>query len=348
MTNETPLADRIATALTKSGPSADVQALLDETATAVRKAEAILANASRRALSPLTTSKEAAAAKADRETAQFDLERLQNSSAALTKRLRELKEAEKASERDKREAAAIATRDNLVIEIREKVWPALQALAETFARIRANNAELEALRINEHAESIARGVPRNMYIGSGPVPAFINMKIPELAGTQNIWPPRPGPGFDYSAALIKGREERAKAEQAERESWSIYSVTNGGKGTNMILFTCRTGKRGVMDEPVLVEMTDEQAQTARDAGVKAERLDGAAKAWVFAESPSPSLGIPGLPMDMEVPSGVVKVDGRGLTVQMTAEQIAKARKSGIDIKLARAPRVDGVQYLDAA
>jgi hypothetical protein len=242
-TNMTTLEERIATALSEDIASADVEALITETAAAIGAADAAAEEERTKALDPIA-SPDATKARATMEDAAFTRERLRTVLPRLQTRLKQVDAAEYLARWEPDYEQVKAVRDALAAEMREVYPAAVAQLADLFRRMA--ECDSECSRIDglapdgEHrrllgVELTARGVEilwqpdvwiakelrlPNFPRGNDPLYAWPPPPPPLLA-SDFLVPSGPGPNWheDIEARNAARREasDRAFAALKERD-----------------------------------------------------------------------------------------------------------------------------------
>ena len=166
-TAPTDLDDRIAAAFADSAKSEDVASLIGEVEAAAIAVGEMAERARSRALDPVLSAPDVAAARREMDDAEFRRDRMQVAVTKLGVRLGELRAEEEDNRRRATYEQVKTKRDKLAAELIDK-YPAIERqLVDLFARLDANDKEVnylntrlptntERLRL---AELVARGLP---------------------------------------------------------------------------------------------------------------------------------------------------------------------------------------------
>jgi|TARA_R100000501_G_scaffold10060_3_gene19961 hypothetical protein len=332
MTNNPPIADRIAAALTMPGPAADIPPLIDEARSALQAAEKVQTAARKRALDPVSGAKEASVAREEAEAARFEVERFEQCITSLTNRHKRLSTQESEAAREAEERETLKECDALVKDLREQVPPAIDTLVKLNVRIRELNEKMKRLRFRneEFPEPKARDLPGNMYKNNTPIMKLTDIRLPDFYGTTNLWP------IDYQrlnaiehakteeARRASAEASRAAAKAAERTRWQWVMVDNNQCGFAITGLKHREGEFGVRNNLSLFrEMDEAQIEAARKAGCNVSPV--AEKSWTFKLT-NPAGG-PYVPIKTN--DETVQVSRDGLSADLTREQLADAREAGV-------------------
>jgi hypothetical protein len=197
---------RIARAFNGAG-SSEIAATLEQATAAIATATADADQARKRALDPLVTAGELAAARTAMDDARFLHERLTAAVSRLRQRLAEVQASEDQARRLARYHDLERGRDQLAAELRA-LYPALAAkLTELLTRIAANDQAIAHLNRNAgpsgqppllSAELVARDLPGFATPVAGgfavPIPRLTEeVRLPSFAATVNdryLWPPQ--------------------------------------------------------------------------------------------------------------------------------------------------------------
>jgi hypothetical protein len=143
------LDDRIAAAFADGAKSDDVASLIGEVEAAAIAVGEMAERARSRALDPVLSAPDVAAARREMDDAEFRRDRMQVAVTKLGVRLSELRAQEEDHRRRLAYERARAERDKLAVELKD-VYPALAArIADLAARVGANDREI--VRINTRA-----------------------------------------------------------------------------------------------------------------------------------------------------------------------------------------------------
>lgn len=189
-----PLNEQIRAALSGGSRASTISDLIATVKTEIAVQEKRLEIENAESVNPLleTADQDEAAdraAKADRE-----LKRLNNSIGMLEQTLEKRINSDKAKAAKKRYDEVKMERDAIAAELKKWGEKDLPKLIKLLARVMINDAALDAVNGTgghqklESAEAIARGVPRNFYIGNLPVSRLTKWKIPVWDGNGNAWP----------------------------------------------------------------------------------------------------------------------------------------------------------------
>jgi hypothetical protein len=215
------LEQRIATALVADTTSADFEALIAETETAITVADAT-ASAERTKSLDLTRSPDAKAAREAMEAAEFALERLKTLLPRLQARCQEVQAQEYLTQWRSDYEKLKVKRDGLAEELRT-IYPEFETkITDLFTRIAANDAELSRLHqarpggVALHllgAELVARDLER--FTAAEPSIAQ-ELKLPTFAsGQRPAWPPQqPSLAMVFAMSMVPSHNPRYTADWA--------------------------------------------------------------------------------------------------------------------------------------
>lgn len=128
--------------------------------------------------------------------------------AGLRERLDAKRQSEAAAIDEAERVAAFAERDALASEIPTMYAEAARMLTELARTIIASDERMKAWPREKGAEAIARGCHNNFHIGSTPVTRLTQIRLPELEGPWDIWPPR-GPNFAEAFSFLEPKPRPA-------------------------------------------------------------------------------------------------------------------------------------------
>jgi hypothetical protein len=152
------LDDRIAAAFADGAKSDDVASLIGEVEAAAIAVGEMAERARSRALDPVLSAPDVAAARREMDDAEFRRDRMQVAVTKLGVRLSELRAQEEDHRRRLAYERARAERDKLAVELKD-VYPALAArIADLAARVGANDREIVRINTRAAAELVARGL----------------------------------------------------------------------------------------------------------------------------------------------------------------------------------------------
>jgi hypothetical protein len=229
------LEERQRAALGMSARLSDVEAVARDTRTAIEAARG-KAEAKKAASLDLKLSiEEAKAARHAAADAELEAERHEAVLAELEAKAVALRASEANAERIAIWEAVAKERGELLAEVKDR-WPKLQAemvdllsrMAAFAERAQLVNGDLPKGRKRlEPVEAEARGVPAHFQSPGGPIVELAKMRIPRWDGPGYAWPaPRPMAAFDFDRMYSQGRAELARREEAERNRWAPYRLTN--------------------------------------------------------------------------------------------------------------------------
>jgi hypothetical protein len=163
-----PLSERIQAAI-KSGSSKGVQALIFEAERAAKDAVAEHDAARERALDPLLSDQDIAAARRAMEDADFTRERMTKAAQVLREKLAEFEAAETDAERQKVYDAALAKRDAAAERLKAEYPDLAHRLGALLAEVVAADREVEAAN-----QSLPQGATRITPVEEAARPAKFN------------------------------------------------------------------------------------------------------------------------------------------------------------------------------
>jgi hypothetical protein len=200
------LVEHVRRAIAEPMPANEIAAVLDAAQQAEDAAHKQLRIAETAALDPLLDAVTVGQTWHEAEEARLAARRWGRALELLRARLTDVREAEREVVREQRFAAAVASRDAIEAELRDK-YPALAAeIASLLARL--EEAERAVAACNRDlpkgashlatAEMLARGVPGNFMLGPNRVtPLTLAVRLPILEGEASafgaaVWPAHAG------------------------------------------------------------------------------------------------------------------------------------------------------------
>lgn len=275
-----PLDTRIAAALTGSLPSSDIAEILAATKLRQRRIEEDMADAERKATSPILPVTSVRAARDRLSDLQLDRQRSERAITELEARLVERQTAERAQQSAAASEKVIAERDALAARVAERVPVMFAELAELFAQIEDVDSRLPAGATRTEAK--ARGVPPTFYrpAGGGPITRLTKMTLPAFNGRGTVWP-APKPVIDHSAAYARDRDAARAQRQKEADDRAARLAAHPWREVRQPAsctawsFDTMEGPRDFMpghssDAPMLARMSDAQAAEARAKGFRVD------------------------------------------------------------------------------
>lgn len=188
-----PLNERLTNALTNGRVTiTDTEALIPEAEAERDRLLAVNAKAMRDCIDLALSEQDRDAAAALAERTGRTAKALSTAIEQLAEKLKAKRESDAQRAAKARREAAIKVRDELVQRIPAIYAQATGMLIELAREIEASDAELKAsdTRGEPSAEYLARGCAGNWTIAFTPVTRLTQIRLPELTGPNDLWPPR--------------------------------------------------------------------------------------------------------------------------------------------------------------
>jgi hypothetical protein len=276
--------ERCQAAIKPSSRAPDVKRVLadlDRLATELNDKAAALRQ---RSLDPDTSGDEARSAKADAESATFEIERLRALRPRLEARLQQIEDRDRERAEDENRQRLLDETSALAAKLTDR-WPALTCelvalLAETEANANAvdayNRGQAQHARIL-CAEFQARGVAGASWPNMGGwVERLFSMRIPGFMSPRDEWPidhhradmAKADAAAHAQLIAAKAREmpqARAEAKRREEARWSQYDVRQARYCGTRVAIDHRQGKAGIGHEPSTILSMDERQVAAAEA-----------------------------------------------------------------------------------
>lgn len=186
----------------------------EQAAAVLADAEAVLRDLTSQAdaadvasLDPLATSAQARKLRTEAGDHRFEADRMEASVSALSARLADLKDAERAARRQAEMDAVRARRDALAADIAEQYPDIVAKLTSLVQRIVANDTECARFSL-ESAEAIGRGIPASFYSNLGPV-IRIQDRAPATVDGMRLAYDHSISGWQYAGLLANSDGERS-------------------------------------------------------------------------------------------------------------------------------------------
>lgn len=229
--------------------------------------------------------REEAAQRADKAAREVAM--LSGAIKALKAKLTERKASEKAQAAEAGRAAILARRDALAERFKAEVPPLIEALTSLLGEIVASDEEMRAARMPDiSAEALARGIPRNWFVGGEEALRFTQIRLPAWAGHGRCWPKREldSPFQNYGAQRAVEKKRAAEIRAKEAAKWGWFRLTPSGWTQHSFSYqlilpergaTGQVKQRGLFKSPWSGNIARAEAERLAELGVKVEEIDQA-------------------------------------------------------------------------